>query len=48
MVALIGAAYAAPNKKAHNFILILLLGSPKTESNPSVNGKIQGLFKAFE
>ena len=31
--------------KDHNFILIKV---SKTQLNPPVNGKIQGLFKAFE
>ena len=45
VVPLFGAAFAAPNKGTTS-----LYGSrsPKTALNPPVNGKIQGLFKAFE
>ena len=42
---LFGAAYAAPNKGTTIFTD---LGIQKTLLNPPVNGKIQGLFKAFE
>ena len=45
MVPLFGAAYAAPNKGT---TILYSSRSPKTLLNPSVNGKIQGLFKAFE
>ena len=45
MVPLFGAAYAAPNKDT---TIIYCLGLQKTMLNPTVNGKIQGLFKAFE
>ena len=45
MVPLFGAAYAAPNKGT---IILYLFRSLKTLLNPPVNGKIQGLFKAFE
>ena len=48
MVPLFGAAYAmlhqCPNKGT---TILLWLRSPQTELNPPVNGKIQGLFKAF-
>ena len=44
MVPLFGAAYA-DQIKADKFILIR---APKTVLNPTVNGKIQGLFIAFE
>ena len=45
MVPLFGAAYAAPNKGT-----TILYGyrSPKALLDPPVNGKIHGLFKAFE
>ena len=39
------AAYAAPNKGT---TFLNLFRSPKTVFNPPVNGKIQGLFKAYE
>ena len=42
---LFGAAYAAPNKGT---TILFWFKSPKTVFNPTVNGKIQGLFKAFE
>ena len=42
---LIGATYAAPNKGT---TILFWFRSPKTLLNPPVNGKIQGLFKAFE
>ena len=42
---LFGAAYAAPNKST---TILYRFRSPKTLLNPPVNGKIQGLFKAFE
>ena len=45
MVPLFGAAYAAPNKGT---TILYWFRSPKTLLNPPVNGKIQGLFKAFE
>ena len=45
MVPLFGAAYAAPNKGT---AILYRFRSPKTLLNPPVNGKIQGLFKAFE
>ena len=45
MVPLFGAAYAAPNKGT---TILYWFRSPKTQLNPPVNGKIQGLFKAFE
>ena len=45
MVRLFGAAYAAPNKGT---TILYSFRSPKTVLNPPVNGKIQGLFKAFE
>ena len=45
MVPLFGAAYAAPNKGT---TILNWFRSPKTVMNPPVNGKIQGLFKAFE
>ena len=44
-VPLFGAAYAAPNKAT---TISYRFSSPKTLLNPPVNGKIQGLFKAFE
>ena len=37
--------HAAPNKGT---TILLWFRSPKTVLNPPVNGKIQGLFKAFE
>ena len=45
MVPLFGAAYAAPNKGTTIFFTDL--GLQITVLNPPVNGKIQGLFKAF-
>ena len=45
MVPLFGAAYAAPNKGT---TILYRFRSPKTVLNPPVNGKIQGLFNAFE
>ena len=42
---LFGAAYAAPNK---GITILYGFSSPKTVLNHHVNGKIQGLFKAFE
>ena len=42
---LFGAAYAAPNKGT---TILYRFRSQKTLLNPLVNGKIQGLFKAFE
>ena len=45
MVPVFGAAYAAPNKGT---TILYCIRSPKTVLNPPVNGKIQGLFKAFE
>ena len=45
MLPLFGAAYAAPNKGT---TILYRFRSPKTLLNPPVNGKIQGLFKAFE
>ena len=45
MVPLFGAANAAANKDSTN---LYLFRSPKTVLNTPVNGKIQGLFKAFE
>ena len=45
VVPLFGAAYAAPNKDT---TILYLFRSPKTVLNTPVNGKIQGLFKAFE
>ena len=45
VVPIFGAAYAAPYKGT---TILYLFGSPKTVLNPPVNGKIQGLFKAFE
>ena len=42
---LFGAAFAAPNKGT---TILYLFRSPKTLLNLTVNGKIQGLFKAFE
>ena len=44
-MSLFGAAYAAPNKGS---TILYRFRSPKTLLNPPVNGKIQGLFKAFE
>ena len=44
MVPLFGAAYAAPNKGT---IILYGFRSPRAVMNPPVNGKIQGLFKAF-
>ena len=45
MVPLFGAAYAAPNKGT---TILYQFRPPKTVLNPLANGKIQGLFKAFE
>ena len=45
MVPLFGAAYAAPNK---GITILYSFRSQKTVLNPPVNGKIQGLFNAFE
>ena len=45
MVPLFGAAYAAPNKGT---TILYWFGPPKTVLNPLANGKIQGLFNAFE
>ena len=45
MVLSFGAAYAAPNEST---TLLYCYRSPKTVLNPPVNGKIHGLFKAFE
>ena len=45
MVTLFGAAYAAPNKGTK---ILYGFRSPQTLLNSPVNGKIQGLFKAFE
>ena len=45
MVPLFGAANAAPNKGT---TILYWFRSPKTVLNPPVNGKIQGVFKAFE
>ena len=45
VVPLFGAAYAAPNK---GITILYGFSSPKTVLNHPVNGKIQGLFKAFE
>ena len=45
MVPLFGAAYAAPNKGT---LILYCFRSPKALLNPPINGKIQGLFKAFE
>ena len=45
VVPLFGAAYAAPNKGT---TILYWFRSPKTLLNPSVDGKIQGLLKAFE
>ena len=45
VVPLFGAAYAAPNKDT---TILYWFRSPKTVLNNPVNGKIQGLFKAFE
>ena len=44
VVPLFGAAYAAPNQGT---TILLRFRSPQTVLNPPVNGKIQGLFKAF-
>ena len=44
VVPLFGAAYAAPNK---GITILYCFRSPKPVLNPPVNGKIQGLFKAF-
>ena len=46
MVPLFGAAYAASNKGTTTLYRFRSLN--KTVLNLSVNGKIQGLFKAFE
>ena len=43
-VTLFGAASAAPNKGT----TIYWFRSPSTMLNPTVDSKIQGLFKAFE
>ena len=40
-----GAAYAKPN---NDTTMLYWFRPSKTELNPPVNGKIQGLFKAFE
>ena len=40
-----GEAYAAPNKGT---TILYWFRSPKTVLNPPENGKIQGLFMAFE
>ena len=45
VVPLFGAASAAPN---NGTTILYWFRSPKTVLNPPVNGKIQGLFKAFE
>ena len=45
MVPLFGAAYAAPNKGT---TILYGFRPQKTLLNPLANGKIQGLFKAFE
>ena len=45
LVPLFGAAYAAPNKGT---TILYLFRPPKAVLNPPVNGKIQGLYKAFE
>ena len=45
MVALLSAAYAAPNK---GITILYWFRPPKTELNPHANGKIQGLSKTFE
>ena len=45
MVPIFGAVYAAPNIDA---TILYCFRSQKTLLNPPVNGKIQGLFKAFE
>ena len=45
MVPLFGTAYAAPNKGS---TILNWFRPPKTVLNPLANGKIQGLFKAFE
>ena len=45
MVPLLGAAYAAPNKGT---TILYWFRPSKTVLNPHANGKIQGLFKAFE
>ena len=42
---LFGASYAAPNKDT---TILYWFRSPKTVLKTPVNGKIQGLFKAFE
>ena len=42
---LFGAAYAAPNKGT---LILYCFRSPKALLNTPINGKIQGLFKAFE
>ena len=42
---LFGAAYAAPNKGT---TILYWSTSPKTVLNAPVNGKIRGVFKAFE
>ena len=44
-MSLFGAAYAAPNKGT---TILYLFRSPKTVLKPPVNGKIQGLFKAYQ
>ena len=45
VVPLFGAAYAAPNKGT---TILYWFRSPKAVLKPPVNGKIQGVFKAFE
>ena len=45
MVPYFGAAYAALNKGT---TILYCFRYQKTALNPPVNGKIQGLFKAFE
>ena len=45
MVPLFGAAYAAPNK---GITILYWFRPPKSVLNPLANGKIQGLYKAFE
>ena len=45
MVPLFGAAYAAQKKAPHFYTY---LGLQNTELNPLANGKIEGLYKAFE
>ena len=45
MVPIFGAEFAAPNKGT---TILYWFRSPKTLLNPPVNGKTQGLFKAFE